>query len=83
MSSHPPRYHHHPKKSSEIATPHKKPSPRDQIEVYKVSEVSMMPEQLEKQITPQELADLFSYLALDKPPSDPKAKYLPGYPRGK
>ena len=49
----------------------------------KLSEVSMMPEQLEKQITPQELADLFSYLALDKPPSDPKAKYLPGYPRGK
>ena len=57
--------------------------PRDQIEVYKVSEISMMPEQLEKQITPQELADLFSYLALDKPPSDPNAKYLPGYPRGK
>lgn len=57
--------------------------PRDQIEVYKVSEVSMMPEQLEKQITPQELADLFSYLALDKPPSDPSAKYLPGYPRQK
>ena len=57
--------------------------PRDQIEVYKVSEVSMMPEQLEKQITPQELADLFSYIALDKPPSDPTAKYLPGYPRQK
>lgn len=57
--------------------------PSDQIEVYKVSEVSMMPEQLEKQITPQELADLFSYLALDKPPSDPNAKYLPGYPRQK
>jgi len=57
--------------------------PRDQIEVYKVSELSMMPEQLEKQLTPQELADLFSYLALDKPPSDPTAKYLPGYPRGK
>lgn len=57
--------------------------PRDQIEVYKVSEVSMMPEQLEKQITPQELADLFSYIALDKPPTDPSAKYLPGYPRQK
>ena len=42
-----------------------------------------MPEQLEKQITPQELADLFRFLALDKPPSDPSAKYLPGYPRGK
>jgi putative heme-binding domain-containing protein len=57
--------------------------PRDQIELYKVSEVSMMPEQLEKQLTPQELADLFSFLALDKPPSDPTAKFLPGYPRGK
>jgi hypothetical protein len=43
----------------------------------------MMPEQLENLITPQELADLFSYLALDKPPSDPTAKNLPGYPRGK
>lgn len=57
--------------------------PRDQIELYKVSEVSMMPEQLEKQLTPQELADLFSFLALDKPPSDPTAKFLPGYPRAK
>lgn len=42
----------------------------------------MMPEQLEKQITPQELADLFSDLALDKPPSGPHAKCLPGYLRG-
>ena len=43
----------------------------------------MMPEQWKRQITPQELADLFSDLALFKPPSDPQAKYLPGYPRGK
>ncbi|MEZ6066177.1 MAG: c-type cytochrome [Planctomycetaceae bacterium] len=42
--------------------------PRDQIEVYKVSELSMMPDQLEKQLTPQELADLFSYLAHDRDP---------------
>ena len=55
--------------------------PRTQIEEYKVSEVSMMPEQLEKQLKPQEIADLFSYLALDKPPSDPTATYLPGAPR--
>ncbi len=55
--------------------------PRDQIEEYKVSEVSMMPEQLEKQLIPQEIADLFAYLALDKPPSDPTGKYLPGAPR--
>lgn len=54
--------------------------PRDQIEAYKVSELSMMPEDLEKQLTPQEIADLMSFLALDKPPGDPSAKYLPGAP---
>ena len=57
--------------------------PRDQIEEYKVSEVSMMPEQLEKQLTPQELADLFSFIGLDKPPTDPAAKRLPGVPTGR
>ncbi len=55
--------------------------PRDQIDEYKISDVSMMPEQLEKQLTPQEIADLFAYIALDKPPSDPTGKYLPGAPR--
>ena len=30
--------------------------------------------------TKQELADLMSYLALDKPPDDPSAKFLPGAP---
>ncbi|MCA9110146.1 MAG: c-type cytochrome, partial [Planctomycetaceae bacterium] len=55
--------------------------PRDQIEEYKISEASMMPEQLEKQLTPQEIADLFAFLALDKPPSDPEARILPGAPQ--
>lgn len=55
--------------------------PRDQIDAYAVSEMSMMPEDLEKQLKPQEIADLFSFLALDKPPSDPSGKYLPGAPR--
>ncbi len=32
-----------------------------------------MPEDIEKQLTTQELADLFSFLALDKPPADPAA----------
>ncbi|MFV0442247.1 MAG: c-type cytochrome [Planctomycetaceae bacterium] len=54
--------------------------PRDQIEVYKVSELSLMPDQLEKQLTPQELADLLSFLAYDKHPSDPEAKRLSGAP---
>ena len=54
--------------------------PRDSVEVYKVNEVSLMPEELEKQLKPQELADLFAYLALDRPPSDPRARLLPGAP---
>ncbi len=53
---------------------------RDDIEVYKINEVSMMPEELEKQLSAQEIADLFAFLALDKPPSDPTAKKLPGAP---
>ncbi|MEZ6056633.1 MAG: c-type cytochrome [Planctomycetaceae bacterium] len=57
--------------------------PRDQIEIYKVSELSMMPEDLEKQLKPQELADLMSYLAFDKKPTDPKSKLLPGAPEPK
>lgn len=57
--------------------------PRDQIEQYKVSELSMMPEDVEKLLTPQEIADLFAYLALDRPPSDPEARLLPGAPEQK
>ncbi len=52
--------------------------PRGEIDVLKVSELSMMPEQLEKQLKPAELADLFAFLILDKPPSDPTAKVISG-----
>lgn len=52
--------------------------PRDEIEQEKLSELSMMPEELEKQLSQQELLDLFTFLALDKPPSDPAARSLPG-----
>jgi hypothetical protein len=38
----------------------------------------MMPEGLEKQLRPQELADLFAVLTLDKPFNDPAAKRIPG-----
>ncbi len=55
--------------------------PKGEIELYQASELSMMPEDLEKQLQPQEIADLFSFLALDKHPSDPDAKFLPGAPR--
>jgi putative heme-binding domain-containing protein len=52
----------------------------DQVEDVKVSEISLMPEDLETQMSPAELADLFAYLGLDRPPDDPKAKPIPGAP---
>jgi putative membrane-bound dehydrogenase-like protein len=57
--------------------------PRADIDEMAVSKVSLMPEGLEKQLKPQELADLFAYLCLDKPPSDPTAKRIPGTPNPK
>jgi putative membrane-bound dehydrogenase-like protein len=57
--------------------------PRGEVEESKVSEVSLMPENLEKQLQPQEIADLFAFLGLDKPPSDPTARRLPGLPEPK
>jgi len=44
----------------------------------KTSALSLMPEDLEKQLKPRELADLFALLTLDKPPSDPTARKLAG-----
>jgi putative heme-binding domain-containing protein len=55
--------------------------PRANVEEVKVSPLSLMPEDLEKQIKPQELVDLFAFLALDKPPSDPEARPIPGTPK--
>jgi putative heme-binding domain-containing protein len=52
--------------------------PRDQVEESGVSKVSLMPEALETQITRQELADLFAFITLDKPPSDASARRLAG-----
>jgi putative heme-binding domain-containing protein len=53
---------------------------RDEIEEMTVSPLSLMPEGVEKQLTSEEVADLFAFLVLDRPPSDPEAKYLPGAP---
>ncbi len=39
-----------------------------------------MPEGLETQMSPKELADLFAYITLDKPPGDPAARPIPGTP---
>ena len=52
--------------------------PRDEIDEFKINELSLMPEGLEKQLSPQEIADLFAFLVLDKHPRDKSAKRLPG-----
>jgi putative heme-binding domain-containing protein len=54
--------------------------PRKDVEAVSVSKLSLMPEGLEKQIKPGELADLFAFLTLDRPPDDPKARRIPGSP---
>jgi putative membrane-bound dehydrogenase-like protein len=50
---------------------------RTDVEALKVSELSLMPEGLEKQLTEREIADLFAFLTLDKHPSDPAARPIP------
>lgn len=42
--------------------------------------MSMMPEGIEHLLSREELADLFAYLALDRPPEDPQARPIPGAP---
>jgi putative membrane-bound dehydrogenase-like protein len=55
--------------------------PRDEVEGLHVAKVSMMPEDLEKQLSPREIVDLFTFLTLDRPPGDPKARLIAGTPR--
>lgn len=51
---------------------------RDDIGQLTMSRLSLMPEKLEDQLKPAELADLFAFLMLDKPPEDASATVLPG-----
>ncbi len=51
---------------------------RSQIDEMKTSQLSLMPDSFETQLAPQEIVDLCAFLCLDKPPSDPTAKALPG-----
>lgn len=51
---------------------------RDNIDEYKVSELSLMPEDLDRTLKPQEILDLFAFLILDRPPTDPEARSIPG-----
>jgi putative heme-binding domain-containing protein len=51
---------------------------RDDVDVMEISKLSLMPEDLEKQLTEAEIADLFAFLTLDRHPDNPDARRLPG-----
>ena len=53
--------------------------PRNHIQYTRTSKLSMMPEGMEG-LDKKDLADLFAFLSLDKPPADPAAKPIPGAP---
>jgi putative heme-binding domain-containing protein len=54
--------------------------PRHNVKYTRVSKLSMMPEGVETLLGKKDLADLFAFLVLDKHPSDPTAKPIPGAP---
>ena len=56
---------------------------REDVDAMKVSELSLMPEGLEKQLKPQEIADLFAFITLDKHPDDRTARPIPSGATGK
>lgn len=53
---------------------------RDEVVAMKTSELSLMPEGIEKQLQPQEIADLFAFITLDKHPDDKSARSITGTP---
>ncbi|WP_435016535.1 PVC-type heme-binding CxxCH protein [Tundrisphaera sp. TA3] len=55
---------------------------KEDVEERSLSTLSLMPEGLEEQMTPRELADLFAFITLDRAPADPEARPLPGTPPG-
>jgi len=57
--------------------------PRNNVKYTRVSKLSMMPEGVETLLERKDLADLFAFLSLDKHPSDPAARSIPGAPRGR
>jgi putative heme-binding domain-containing protein len=52
--------------------------PRNNVKYTRVSKLSMMPEGVETLLDKKDLADLFAFLSLDKHPSDPTARPIPG-----
>jgi putative heme-binding domain-containing protein len=57
--------------------------PRNNVKYTRVSKLSMMPEGVETLLSKKDLADLFAFLSLDKHPTDPTAKPIPGAPSPK
>jgi putative heme-binding domain-containing protein len=55
---------------------------RNNVKYTRASKLSMMPEGIEQVLDRKELADLFAFLALDRPPEDSKARLIPGAPSG-
>jgi putative heme-binding domain-containing protein len=53
--------------------------PRSTISEIDTSKLSLMPEDLDKQLTPKQLVDLLTFLALDRAPEDAAAKWLSGF----
>jgi putative heme-binding domain-containing protein len=53
---------------------------RGEVESANASPLSMMPEGIENLMDRRELADLFAFLAIDRPPGDPLARPIPGAP---
>ncbi|PQO40764.1 dehydrogenase [Blastopirellula marina] len=51
---------------------------RDDVDAMKTSDTSLMPEGIEKQLSPAEILDLFAYLTLTKPPENPNAELISG-----
>jgi putative heme-binding domain-containing protein len=53
---------------------------RNDVKYTRTSKLSMMPEGIETILGRDEIADLFAFLALDRPPGDPLARPIPGAP---
>ena len=56
--------------------------PMDEADEIRQNEQSLMPDGLEQQMTPQEVADLFALLSLEKPPGAEENRLIPGTPEG-
>jgi putative heme-binding domain-containing protein len=54
--------------------------PRNDVKFTHSGRLSMMPEGIENLLSRADLADLFAFLALDRPPEDPLARPIPGAP---